>query len=100
MPAPSTDSAAARQVIRALIADGWGLTHVWDGEEEVFVTTEQTAMEALFAVDMAHLHVSRGSERGWVWFVWGNAPDEAPADYTINLSDTLDPLTEEWYRDA
>lgn len=97
MAIPKTDSAAAGQVLRALLADGWGVTCVWDGEEEVFVTTKAEALAALFSVDDASLHVAKGEQRGWVRFVWGNEPYEAPADWTINLSETLDPLTEGWY---
>lgn len=94
---PTTDRGAAQQIIRALVRDGWGLTIVWDGEESTAITNETEALNAIFAVDMAHLHVTRGSDRGWVWFVLGNDPEEVAADWTVNLSGTLDPLTERWF---
>lgn len=100
MAAPTSDRGGIQQVIRGLRADGWSLDFVDDGEEDVPVTNETEAIEAIMAVDMAHLFVRKGEERGHVWFVLGNDPDEVAADYTLTLSATLDPLIERWISDS
>lgn len=99
MSAPSSDKAAATQIIRGLIHDGWRLDRVYDGGEDIDVTTVTQALDAIFAVDMAHLHVKHRDtgKTGWVWFVLGNDPEEVAADYTVNLSDAIDPITEKWW---
>lgn len=98
MTAPSSDKAAIRQTIRALKAAGWTLDRVYGGEDEDQpVTTETEAIDAVTAVDDAHLHVKRGAETGWVRFVMGNDPDEVICDRTLTLSDVLDPLTDGWF---
>jgi len=99
MTAPTTDSAGIRQVIRALRKSGHVLYSVNDGEEETKVSTETAAVEAIMAVDMAHLHVTLpgGNGAGWVFFVLGNAPDEVVSDYTLNLDPTIDNLIRTWW---
>ena len=98
MSAPSTDRAAAGHIIRGLIKAGWRLDRVFDGEEDVPVTTVSQALHVIFSVDMAHLHVEKAEETGWVWFVLGNDPEEVAADYTVNLSEAIDPITERGWR--
>lgn len=97
MTAPKTDEAAIRAIIRALRAAGWILTDVHDGEEEVVTTTENDAIEAITAVDAARLYVTRQGKVGHVFFVLGNDPEEVACDYTVNLSEVIDPLTESWW---
>lgn len=99
MSMPSTDRAAVGKIIRGLINAGWGLDRVFDGEEDVPVTTVSQALHVIFSVDMAHLHVKNPAtgETGWVWFVLGNEPEEVAADYTVNLSEAIDPITEAWW---
>ena len=103
MSAPESDSAAIRQIIRALRKAGWELAYVDDREEQTKVKTEQEAIDAITAVDEAFLHLNRrkigdlGPERGYVFFVLGNAPEEVACDYTVNLSDAIDPLTDSWF---
>jgi hypothetical protein len=106
MSAPTSDSAGIRQTIRALKADGWELDFVFDGEEDIPVSNEREAIDAITAVDDAFLNVKRMSERypervndtGWVRFVLGNEPDEVVCDYTTNL-ECVDTLTRGWYFD-
>lgn len=100
MSAPSSDRAGIRQVIRALRAAGWVLVEVYDGEDDVPVSNETEAVDAVMAVDDAYLHVAEGTPtgpRGWVRFVLGNDPEEVVCDHTINLGSVLDPLTEGWW---
>lgn len=92
---PTTDRGGIQQAIRALRADGWELRSVNDGGENVRVRTETEAVENITAVDEAWLHVKRGDERGYVFFVLGNAPDEVVCDYTTNLT-ALDALIDAW----
>lgn len=100
MSAPESDRAAIRQIVRAVRASGWVLTSVNNGEEHIPVTNEDEAIKAIFEVDEATLVFNEGTptgQRGWVYFVLGNDPEEVAADYTINLSHAIDPLTESWW---
>lgn len=98
MSAPSSDTAAIRQIIRALKAADHTLIAVNDGGERIGVTGEQEAIEAFTAVDMAWLYVRLpDGDQGWISFVLGNEPEEVAADWTINLSPVLDPLTKTWW---
>lgn len=102
MTAPSTDRAAVTAIIRAVKAAGWILDYVDDGEDNIAVASETEALDAIFAVDEAWLHVEvrppyDGPPRvGYVYFVLGNEPFEVAADYTINLEPALGPLFERW----
>lgn len=99
MSTPTSDSAAIRQIIRALKGSGHTLRFVYDGEEDLDVSTETQALSAITAVDDAFLHVflPDGETTGYVRFVMGNDPDEVAADWTVNLSPVIDDLTESWW---
>lgn len=99
MTTPTTDRAAATAIIRAVIHAGWRLDRVNDGGDVIPVTTVREALEAIFAVDMAHLFVQHPETDavGWIWFVLGNDPEEVAADHTVNLSPAIDPLTDAWW---
>lgn len=99
MAAPSSDSAAIRQTIRALKGAGYALLEVFDGEDTVKVKTETEALDAITAVDDATLFVRtpEGDRNPWVRFVLGNDPEEVVCDYVVSLSPVIDPLTESWW---
>lgn len=98
MATPSTDSAAIEATIHALLADGWELVAVKDGDDgNVAVTYRAQARRAITAVDMAHLYVRKGDETGWVFFVLGNDPEEVINNHTINLSEPLGRLMDSWF---
>lgn len=99
MNTPTTDREAATQIIDGVLAAGWDLLFVRDGEEDVHVNTRDEALDAIFAVDMAHLFVQHEEtdNTGWIWFVLGNDPDEVVADHTTNLSPAIDPVTDRWW---
>lgn len=99
MAAPSSDSAAIRQTIRALKGAGYTLLEVFDGEDTVKVKTETEALDAITAVDDATLFVRtpEGDRNPWVRFVLGNDPEEVVCDYVVSLSPVIDPLTESWW---
>jgi hypothetical protein len=96
MSAPSSEIAGVRQVIRALVADGWKL-HSVDDEP---VHNETEALAEIEAVGFARLFVisdERLGERGWVFFTMQNGePDEVVCDYTLNL-ECVQTLTDSWY---
>lgn len=92
MGAPSSDSAGIRQVYRALKEAGNPVIFVFDGEENVPVKNENECVDAVTAVDDAFANTADG----WVRFVLGNAPEEVVCDYTVNLSDVLDPILDRW----
>jgi hypothetical protein len=103
MSTPTTDLGGIQQTIRALKSAGWDLDYVDDGEEEILVTTEPEATDAITAVDQAWLHVKKREANGvvyatgYVFFVMGNDPEEVICDHTVNLSDVLNPLTDSWF---
>lgn len=97
MSAPKTDEAGIRQTIRALRNAGYVLDYVDDGGEEVKVTNEDEAIDAITAVDNAHLFVTHAEHpASHVWFVLGNDPEEVICDHGVSLSHVLDPLMERW----
>lgn len=101
MGKPSSERAAIRQIIRALVAAGWTLHAVDDGDyDRIGTRGENYVLDAIMAVDEARLYVERvaPSDQGWVWFVLGNDPSglEVAADHTVNLSPVLDPLFDRW----
>lgn len=98
MATPSTDSAAIEATINALLADGWELVAVNDGDDgDIAVVNRAQARRAITAVDMAHLYVRKGDETGWVFFVLGNDPEEVINEHTINLSEPLGRLMDSWF---
>lgn len=102
MTAPSSDSAAIRQTLRALKAAGYVLTYVSYGDDQVDVTkaTEQETIDAIMAVDDADLLVATpAGQESYVRFVMGNEPFEVICDHGESLSPILDPLTRSWWDD-
>lgn len=98
MSKPTTDAAAMKAIIDALLAGGVTLRHVNDGEELVPVTTTTEAVTAVTAVDEASLHVTLPSGgTGWIFFVLGNDPEEVVCDHTVNLSEWIDPVVDPWW---
>lgn len=103
---PQCDRDGIAMSMNALLNNGWDLFQVWDGEEyvDIFDNNQNTALDAIMAVDGATLKVRRpaadlggiGYESGWVYFVLGNAPWEVICDHTTNLSHALDSLMEGW----
>jgi hypothetical protein len=99
MSTPSSDKAAATAIIRGVLNAGWRLDRVNDGGDVIPVGTVEQALDAIFAVDMAHLILQHPStdEIAWIWFVLGNSPEEVAADHTVNLSPAIDPITDKWW---
>ena len=93
-PTPRSDRDGIAMAMHALLRTGWDLFQVWDGEDvDIFYNNQNTALDAIMAVDDAMLIVRRpaidhgsGYESGWVRFVLGNDPGEVICDYTTNLT--------------
>lgn len=101
---PQCDRDGIAMSMNALLNNGWDLFQVWDGEEyvDIFDNNQNTALDAIMAVDDAMLIVRRpaidhgsGYESGWVRFVLGNDPGEVICDYTTNLTE-IDKLINTW----
>lgn len=80
-----------RRIVANLIAHmqaaGFEIKYVFDTEEEVQCTTTKEAMEAIFAVDLAHLHMQKkGFKRHFIMLVLGNGFDII-SDYSYTPGD-------------
>lgn len=95
---PNSDLEAVHLIIEGMLATGHKLMSVFDTEENIFVNTLEEALDAIFAVDMAHLHLRLpNGDTGWIWFVLGNDPEEVAADYTVNLDPHIDNIISPWW---
>lgn len=95
---PNSDREAVSLIIKGMLATGHKLMSVFDTEENIFVNTEEEALDAIFAVDTAHLHLRLpNGDTGWIWFVLGNDPEEVAADYTVNLDPHVDNIVSPWW---
>jgi ABC-type sugar transport system substrate-binding protein len=83
LPAEAT---TVRKVYAALKAAGTPVVTVWDGEEDVAVTSRDETLEAVFAVDQAWLKTASGA---YVFIVLGNGWD-ALSDYSMSLEAALE----------
>lgn len=114
MGAPSSDSAAIRQTLRALKAANVVPIYAEYGDgdgEDVTGATEQATIDAIMAVDDCYLIVeippgapieehpghSDTERTSHIRFVMGNDPEEVICDHGTSLSYVLDPLTEAWW---
>jgi hypothetical protein len=97
MSVPSSDSAAIRQIIRALIEAGYELDSVDNGGVIEPVISESEAIGEIFSVDSAWLFVkdSKGEDHG-VFFVLGNSPEEVAADWNVSLDSVMDSVLDKW----
>ncbi|MDZ4390417.1 MAG: hypothetical protein U0974_11890 [Gemmatimonadales bacterium] len=86
------------KIVSALQIAGWNLTCVDDGGDEAVVCgTPREVLVTVFSVDEATLTVTRFGEdgkrqRGSIYFVLGNAPEEIAADWSECLSGVIDPV--------
>jgi hypothetical protein len=99
MAAPRDDRAGVRQTWKALTEAGYTIV-VQDGAGEEFAGLDKKqAVAEVMSCDDGYFLVSKDGEYvGWVWFVYGNSPEEVICDHTTNLSHVLDPLTEKWWK--
>lgn len=97
MTNPTTDRDGVEQTWDALTKAGYTIDVV-DGAGEEFKGLSRTqAVEEVTSCDDGYFRVLEGDQRvGWVWFIFGNSPEEVICDYTVNLEHVIGPLTEGW----
>ena len=61
-----------------------------DGEQTPVRSEWEAFNDLLFAVDNVAVTFDKGFDKGWVYF--GNSPEEAADDWSVNLNDTMNPL--------
>ena len=69
---------------------GWECYMVFNGEEEILVTTTELAMEHVFSVDDSHMYFSKNGKTHWAYIVLGNSPEEIICDHTYSKDGTDD----------
>lgn len=98
MGAPTSDKAGVRQTYRTIKNAGLRVVVV-DGAGEEFhnLTTEDEVIAEVMSCDDGYFIVFDGDQRiGFIWFVFGNDPEEVICDYATSLSYLIDPLTDGW----
>lgn len=96
---PTNDHDAITAVIDGLMAAGYTLTSVYDGADVIGVATKDEALDAITAVDDAHLQVAHEMNQGsWVRFVLGNDPIEVVADHGVSLEDAISAVVSPWWK--
>lgn len=96
---PSNDREAVTLILQGLVDKGHVLKEVqddtWnpDPADNVKVSTVSEAVEVVMSVDEAFVIF----ERGYVFFVLGNSPEEVACDYTVNLDPDLSNITDPWW---
>lgn len=99
MSAPKNDRAGVKKTFKALTEAGYTIT-AQDGEgDQIEAKTAKEAADHVMTCDDGYFVVKQdGGERvGFVWFVFGNDPEEVVCDYSTSLSHVLDPLTRSWW---
>lgn len=98
MGAPSSDLAGVKQVYNVLSKAGFTIeTQDCDTGERIKGTKKEIIAEATAGDDGYFILTKDGKGVGWVFFVYGNSPEEVICDHTTNLSEWLDPLTHSWW---
>lgn len=100
--APSSDKAGVRQVIRALRKADHVVIAVRDGAGEEFTFAANAPEDAIIAEVMSCDDGVLGvqtpdGKTSFVYFVYGNDPEEVVCDYGVILEPVLGPLTEGWW---
>lgn len=95
---PANEREAVKIMLTAVVAAGYTLRHVNDGEENIAADSIDYAVEAATQTEMAWVYFKRPGHPGTshIWFVYGNDFAELPADYTTDLEDVLTPITDAW----
>jgi hypothetical protein len=108
MSAPESDKAGVRQVIRALraadhvvyaVEDGASERHDFapDASEDDIIAEVMSCDDGYLLVRLPRPVDETGKVTSFVYFVFGNDPEEVVCDHGVNLSPILDPLTRGWW---
>jgi len=102
MSKPRSDKDGVEQTWDAITAAGWDVG-VQDGAREEFygLTKEQAVAEVMSCDEGFFVALPKGStdqreREGYVYFVFGNAPEEVICDYTVTLDPIIEPLSKRW----
>lgn len=96
---PRDERSAVRQVLIALGKAGWSATGLEysDGEFCDADVRDRGDLESeIFAVDNVFMHVKRGDETAWLYFVFGNDPEEVVCNSSLNVDQDLQDLYRKW----
>ena len=96
MSAPKTDRAGIKQIWKALVAADYKVIAVDAEDDELITETADEAADHIMTCDDGAFRVE-GPDSGWVWFVFGNSPEEVVADHSVNLSPVIDPVVHGWW---
>ena len=98
---PQNDREAVSLIIDGLIERGCILTHIVNGEGEDFVFNHDEidgTIDELMSCDDGGLGVTLPDETDtWVYFVYGNDPEEVVAGNGVSLSEFIDPIVAPWW---
>lgn len=98
---PSNDREAVSLIIDGLIERGVIPVSVTDGAGEDFVfdhDNPEESIDELMSCDDGRLDVTLpdGTDT-WVYFVYGNDPEEVVCDHGVSLSPYIDPIMKPWW---
>ena len=83
MAIPKSDRAAVRQIIRRLKSVGAEIYRLDNGAEDINAEGwgEKKLLDNMFQTWSDIVYWVRGEDRLWIWFVYGNSPEEVAADW-------------------
>ena len=95
-----SEKSVSKKLVELILEQGFMIS-VNDGEEFVVKnsTDQKVICKALGSTEEDFLHVrdGEGKKVGFLWLVYGNAPDELVADYTANpLLDNIVNALDTW----
>lgn len=99
---PRDDKDGVEQTWDAIVAAGYDVG-VQDGAGEEFygldkdrAVAEVMSCDDGFFVVMPKGETDQRKREGYVYFVFGNSPEEVINDYTTNIEHIIDPLSKRW----
>lgn len=100
---PSTDAEAIRLILSGMSQKGYTIVEVandtWNMDEREVTSDVDEATGHVTDVDEAYVFLTTpAGERGYIYFVLGNDPEEVACDYTTNLDPDLDSIVRPWWQ--
>lgn len=106
---PSNDKEAVTLILEGLVKAGCSVVSVQqdyhDIEDQTAFTDISEAVELCMEVDTCVVYVNTPEyvldpedprPECFIWFVFGNDPEEVACDYSTSLSEYLDPIIDPW----
>lgn len=98
---PSNDREAISLIIDGLIEKGLTIRTARDGENDdmKWNGNKKEFLDHLMSCDEGVMFVGLpdGERKGYVYFVFGNDPEEVASDFTVNLEEYLNPIIDPWW---